>query len=213
MLIGEGRCPANTPRSSDMVFSCREANSTNQLDLEEGSASSVVSRSSTHQLSTGGSDNASGDAPKSEEPLPALSAARQTGKYRHGRAFLWLNAVRWRGVLAMIAGVFAQSLSWGMNMAYGTILAFYCQFLIPDVSKTLAALAGTIPPFCLMALSLPWGRLLDAGYQRTLNILAGVFLTGGKLLSFRNLPQLAVQLRGSQTLRTRPIAQRAEVHP
>lgn len=51
--------------------------------------------------------------------------------------------------------------------------------MIPDVPATLVALAGAVPPFCLLALSLPWGRLLDAGHHRELNIAAGIFLTGG----------------------------------
>lgn len=36
-------------------------------------------------------------------------------------------SIRWRGVLAMVAGVFAQMLCWGMIMTYGTILAFVSQ--------------------------------------------------------------------------------------
>lgn len=200
MPFTKGRCPLNRPPSFDRVDKHEATEATrgdvdtsNQQDLEQGSASPAVSRSSTHQPLAEDSDNASSEAQKPEESLSASNTARQRGTYWQVRATLWLKSVRWRGVLAMIAGIFAQSLSWGMNMAYGTILAFYCKFLIPDVSKTLAALAGTIPPFCLMSLSLPWGRLLDAGYQRTLNILAGVFLAGGKFLPLRNPSRLAVQ--------------------
>lgn len=84
-----------------------------------------------------------------------------------------------RGLLAILAGFLSQMLSWGLIMTYGTILAFYVRFLVPRISTTLIALAGAIPPFCLLALALLWGRLLDAGHHHVLNTLAGLFLTCG----------------------------------
>ncbi|KAK5073443.1 hypothetical protein LTR64_007419 [Lithohypha guttulata] len=91
----------------------------------------------------------------------------------------YIRSVRWRGVLALVAGLFSQMLCWGLIMTYGTILAFYVRYLIPGVNETAIALAGAIPPFCLLALALPWGRLLDAGHHHLLNAAAGVLLTGG----------------------------------
>lgn len=41
--------------------------------------------------------------------------------------FQRLRSVRWRGVLAMTAGVFAQMLCWGLIMTFGTILSFVSQ--------------------------------------------------------------------------------------
>lgn len=64
-------------------------------------------------------------------------------------------------------------------MTYGTMLAFYVRYLIPGTSETWIALAGGIPPFCLLAFAILWGRLLDAGRHTALNIIAGLFLTGG----------------------------------
>ena len=111
----------------------------------------------------------------------SAASSRKKSSVAEGAGHLgkWVASVRWRGVLALIAGVFSQCLCWGLIMTYGTILAFYVRYLIPGVSATAVALAGATPPFCLLALALPWGRLLDAGYHRMLNITAGVFLTGG----------------------------------
>lgn len=50
------------------------------------------------------------------------------------------RSVRWRGVLAMIAGVFSQMLCWGIIFAYGTILAFVSQLQIPFVDRDLLML-------------------------------------------------------------------------
>lgn len=64
-------------------------------------------------------------------------------------------------------------------MTYGTMLAFYVRYLIPGTSATLVALAGAIPPFCLLAFAILWGCLLDAGHHTALNCVAGLFLTAG----------------------------------
>jgi MFS family permease len=66
-----------------------------------------------------------------------------------------------------------------MIMTFGTILAYYTDHLLPSTPKYLLTLVGTIPPFLLLALALFWGRLLDAGHHRKLNILAGLCLVGG----------------------------------
>ena len=64
-------------------------------------------------------------------------------------------------------------------MTYGTILAYYNKFLMPEVSKALLCTMGGIPGFMLLFLALLWGRLLDAGYHRKLNLLAGIMLATG----------------------------------
>ena len=66
-------------------------------------------------------------------------------------------------------------------MAFGTILSYYSKYLMPNVSKKQLSVVGAIPPFCLLSLALIWGRLLDAGHHRLLNIMAGVCLTLGLL--------------------------------
>lgn len=75
--------------------------------------------------------------------------------------------------------MFAQTLAWGMIMTYGTILAFYTRYLIPDVSAPLVTLAGALQPFLCLLLAIIWGRLLDAGHHRKLLTAAGVSLVGG----------------------------------
>jgi Major Facilitator Superfamily len=67
----------------------------------------------------------------------------------------------------------------GLIMTFGAILAYYTDFLLPTTPKYLLTLVGTIPPFLLLALALFWGRLLDAGHRRKLNIIAAVCLIGG----------------------------------
>lgn len=101
------------------------------------------------------------------------------GPQLHVRSANTIRNIRWNGVLAMLAGILAQALCWGLIMTYGAILAFYVRYLIPHTKETAVALAGAVPPFCLLALALPWGRLLDAGHHRLLNVIAGVLLTGG----------------------------------
>jgi MFS family permease len=64
-------------------------------------------------------------------------------------------------------------------MTFGTILAYYTDYLLPTTPKYLLTLVGTIPPFLLLAMALFWGRLLDAGHHRKLNIIAGVCLISG----------------------------------
>lgn len=66
-------------------------------------------------------------------------------------------------------------------MTFGTILAYYTDFLLPTTPKYLLTFVGTIPPFLLLALALFWGRLLDAGHHRKLNTIAAVCLVGGLL--------------------------------
>ncbi|KAK5951646.1 hypothetical protein OHC33_007325 [Knufia fluminis] len=192
MPITNGQCPAITPPNLDIIregeageYFTRSSDGglashirVRTTDLEKGPvppSSPVSSRSST----SGNSDNVLGNVQKSEELHPVSEGAPKTKVPLHVRTALRLRSVRWRGVTAIIAGVFAQSLSWGLIMTYGTVLAFYVRYLIPGVNQTLVVLAGAIPPFCLLAFALPWGRLLDAGHQRVLNIVAGFFLTGG----------------------------------
>ena len=67
----------------------------------------------------------------------------------------------------------------GMIMTFGTILAYYTDYLLPTTPKYQLTLIGTIPPFLLLALALFWGRLLDAGHHRKLNIIAALCLVGG----------------------------------
>lgn len=66
-----------------------------------------------------------------------------------------------------------------MIMTFGTILAYYTDYLLPTTPKYQLTLVGTIPPFLLLALALFWGRLLDAGHHRKLNIIAALCLVGG----------------------------------
>jgi len=148
-------------------------------DLEKAPAIPAVNRSCTAHVSDNNSGDAFGRAHKSTDTHTAFKTEQKGKVPLHVRSALCLQTVRWRGVMAMLAGVAAQTLSWGLIMTYGAILAFYVRYLIPDVPETLVALAGAIPPFCLLALALPWGRLLDAGHLRVLNVVAGVFLTGG----------------------------------
>ena len=77
------------------------------------------------------------------------------------------------------ASNFSTDTTRGMIMTFGTILAYYTDFLLPTTPKYQLTLVGTIPPFLLLALALIWGRLLDAGHHRKLNIIAGVCLVGG----------------------------------
>lgn len=78
-----------------------------------------------------------------------------------------------------VASNFSTDTTRGMIMTFGTILAYYTEFLLPTTPKYQLTLVGTIPPFLLLALALIWGRLLDAGHHRKLNIIAGVCLVGG----------------------------------
>lgn len=64
-------------------------------------------------------------------------------------------------------------------MTFGTILAYYTDYLLPTTPKYLLTLVGTVPPFLLLALALFWGRLLDAGHHRKLNAIAGACLVSG----------------------------------
>ena len=64
-------------------------------------------------------------------------------------------------------------------MTHGTILSYYSRFLMPEVSKTLLCLVGAIPALLVLGFSLLWGRLLDAGNHRKINIFAGVCITLG----------------------------------
>ena len=64
-------------------------------------------------------------------------------------------------------------------MTHGTILSYYSEHLMPKVSKTLLCLVGAIPGFLLLSLALLWGRLLDAGQHRSINIFASFSLTLG----------------------------------
>jgi MFS family permease len=67
----------------------------------------------------------------------------------------------------------------GLIMTFGAILAYYTDFLLPTTPTYLLTLVGTIPPFLVLALALFWGRLLDAGHHRKLNIIAAVCLVSG----------------------------------
>jgi MFS transporter, MCT family, solute carrier family 16 (monocarboxylic acid transporters), member 10 len=66
-------------------------------------------------------------------------------------------------------------------MTYGTVLSYYISHLLPNTSKLLICLIGAVPGFFVLAMSLLWGRLLDAGHHKKINIFGGVCLTAGMI--------------------------------
>ena len=180
-----GKCPRiHTPldavleESSEGYFN-RNSTAVDTRDFETDLPSPSFSRASTaHRESDWTSHERSAKARMGSGSSRA-SSQEKVREHAIVKAAIFLVSVRWRGVLALIAGMFSQMLCWGLIMTYGTILAFYVRYLIPNTEELLITLAGAIPPFCLLALAVPWGRLLDAGHYRELNILAGIFLTGG----------------------------------
>lgn len=67
----------------------------------------------------------------------------------------------------------------GLIMTYGTILAYYSDFLMPSVKLTVLGVIGSIPPALLLFGSLLLGRLVDAGYHRQLNVIGTICITAG----------------------------------
>lgn len=62
--------------------------------------------------------------PVNDSERPASRTAEGHFPDSTSRTFQFVHSIRWRGVLAMIAGVFAQMMCWGLIMAYGTVLCF-----------------------------------------------------------------------------------------
>lgn len=54
----------------------------------------------------------------------------------------WIRSIRWRGVLAIVAGMFSQMLCWGLINFYGTLLAFVSQRPLLPNNYTLSNIAG-----------------------------------------------------------------------
>lgn len=63
------------------------------------------------------------DSERSTSGIPGGESPKPTSG-----TFQRIRSIRWQGVLAMIAGVFAQMLCWGLINCYGTILAFVSLF-------------------------------------------------------------------------------------
>lgn len=166
-------------RRSSQYFSPHHARSVDARDFEQALPSPTFSQTSTAHVTDARPSVASKEGKRSNSTSTTQTSDSTNKDHWLIRAATCLVSVRWRGILALLAGVFAQALCWGLIMTYGTILAFYVRYLIPNTEELLCTLAGAIPPFCLLALAVPWGRLLDAGHHRELNIAAGVLLTGG----------------------------------
>lgn len=72
--------------------------------------------------------------------------------------------------------------SWGIVNAYGTYASYYMQHLLPGYDILLFNLIGSTECFIVLMLSAPVGRLLDAGYIRTLIITGSVLVTLGQFM-------------------------------
>ncbi|KAI9875944.1 MAG: hypothetical protein M1830_007706 [Pleopsidium flavum] len=87
----------------------------------------------------------------------------------------------WRAYAAVLGGHLMMANCWGLITAYGAFLPYYKEHLLPDTDDFLLSLVGSTQSFLVLLLSAIAGRLLDAGFHRSIAITGATLLTIGVL--------------------------------
>jgi MFS family permease len=112
------------------------------------------------------------DKEKLSQEQPVL--APQVGPPPDGGLMAWLQVV---------GGFFAFFNSWGIVNSFGVYESYYLLHLLSHESPSTIAWIGSTQGFCVVGASIVCGRLVDAGYAKTLLIVGTFLLTFGMMMT------------------------------
>ncbi|KAB8339045.1 hypothetical protein FH972_021981 [Carpinus fangiana] len=113
-------------------------------------------------------------------PNPESDSPTSSASQSHDDIPTW--PTEWKAYGCLLGCFLLMFNSWGLVNAYGTYASYYKQHLLPGKDLLLWNLVGSSESFIVLSLSGVVGRLLDAGYCRSLIGFGASFITLGMFL-------------------------------